>query len=71
MDTLHLSEEAAHVYSFAAVHPQNNLRDAMPANGLEALRKRSHELLNKFRTTWNEADYQEWCAIQRVLHKLL
>ena len=33
------------------------------------LRKRSFELLSKFRKVWNEADYQEWCAIQRMLHR--
>jgi len=35
---------------------------------IEALRKRSSELLNKFRTVWNESEYQEWCAIH--LHKI-
>ncbi len=35
---------------------------------LDALRKYSFELLNKFRTVWNEAEYQEWCVIQRILH---
>jgi len=38
------------------------------ASDVEALRKYSFELLNKFRTVWNEAEYQEWCVIQRVLH---
>lgn len=35
-----------------------------------ALENRSFELLHKFRKTWNEAEYQEWCAIQRILHKI-
>jgi hypothetical protein len=38
------------------------------AQDLDALRKYSFELLNKFRTVWNEAEYQEWCVIQRILH---
>ncbi|KGE13474.1 hypothetical protein [Sphingobacterium deserti] len=71
MDTLYLSKGAAHVHSFAASHSQTDLREPVHANGLEALRKRSYELLNKFRTSWNELEYQEWCAIQRILHKSL
>ncbi|WP_437917851.1 hypothetical protein [Sphingobacterium sp. LRF_L2] len=37
---------------------------------VEYLKKRSFELLNKFRKVWNEVEYQEWCTIQRLLHKL-
>lgn len=44
---------------------------AQKAPDLNVLEKRSSELLNKFRKTWNEAEYQEWCAIQRILHKIL
>lgn len=71
MDTLHLPEAAAHVHSFAAPHPQDESHESMQADRLEALSKRSFALLNKFRTTWNEVEYQEWCAIQRILHKSL
>lgn len=38
-------------------------------NDMEALKQYSFELLNKFRTVWNEVEYQEWCDIQRILHR--
>ncbi len=36
----------------------------------KVLELRAFELLHKFRKTWNEAEYQEWCTIQRFLHKI-
>lgn len=51
------------------VEKQSSVRSSPIPSDLEALRKYSAELLCKFRTVWNEMEYQEWCEIQRILHK--
>ncbi|TDS12289.1 hypothetical protein [Sphingobacterium paludis] len=71
MATLHVSKQAAPLHLFAASHPENGSTEPAHADYIDGLRKRSYELLHKFRTTWNESEYQEWCAIQRLLHKSL
>gem|GEM_PF-1800886 len=53
------------------VHLQSSSPSPYHGADIEGLRKRSSELLNKFRKVWNESEYQEWCAIQRLLHKIL
>ena len=71
METLHLSKGATHLHVFAVSNPENGLAEQGYTGHIEGLRKRSYELLHKFRATWNESEYQEWCALQRILHKSL
>ncbi|HLS96837.1 hypothetical protein BC792_103204 [Sphingobacterium allocomposti] len=62
MERQFLNQQQTENYSFSF--------GELKVDDFDRLRKRSSELLNKFRTAWNEAEYQEWCAIQRILHKI-